>query len=418
MFFPPFNFYLTSKYIDSKYTYFMKKSISTFLKHPTKDNANRSANPPVTRASTILFNSMQELYDHEKKIKANKKISYYSYGRYGSTTTIELENILKELEQAHHVFLTGTGFGGVALAIMSVCRPGDEILVSDNVYGPTKEISEELVKEFNINAIFYDPDNFNDLKEKISKKTKLIVVENPGSNTFEFQDLSKIVNLAKKKNILTFLDNTWGTPLYLKPLKIGFDMSFVSATKYYSGHSDAMGGSLAVNQKVFKRVMFFYKLSGYRMSADEAYLIIRGLRTLDVRLKKHTENTKTVINFLKKQKKIKEILYPYKPSSRNYKLWKKYYSGSNGLFSIVIKSKNKPSVFKFVNSLELFGIGYSWGGFESLVIYQDLRDDTKYTKTRKYFRFDKDEHIVRLHIGLEDPKDLINDLKKSLRYIK
>ena len=418
MFFPPFNFYLTSKYIDSKYTYFMKKSISTFLKHPTKDNANRSANPPVTRASTILFNSMQELYDHEKKIKANKKISYYSYGRYGSTTTIELENILKELEQAHHVFLTGTGFGGVALAIMSVCRPGDEILVSDNVYGPTKEISEELVKEFNINAIFYDPDNFNDLKEKISKKTKLIVVENPGSNTFEFQDLSKIVNLAKKKNILTFLDNTWGTPLYLKPLKIGFDMSFVSATKYYSGHSDAMGGSLAVNKKVFKKVMFFYKLSGYRMSADEAYLIIRGLRTLDVRLKKHTENTKTVINFLKKQKKIKEILYPYKPSSRNYKLWKKYYSGSNGLFSIVIKSKNKPSVFKFVNSLELFGIGYSWGGFESLVIYQDLRDDTKYTKTRKYFRFDKDEHIVRLHIGLEDPKDLINDLKKSLRYIK
>ena len=195
-------------------------------------------------------------------------------------------------------------------------------------------------------------------------------------------------------------------------------MSFVSATKYYSGHSDAMGGSLAVNKKVFKKVMFFYKLSGYRMSADEAYLIIRGLRTLDVRLKKHTENTKTVINFLKKQKKIKEILYPYKPSSRNYKLWKKYYSGSNGLFSIVIKSKSKPSVFKFVNSLELFGIGYSWGGFESLVIYQDLRGDTKYTKTRKYFRFDKDEHIVRLHIGLEDPKDLINDLKKSLRYIK
>ena len=396
----------------------MKKSTSTFLKHPTKDNTNRSANPPVTRASTILFNSMQELYKHEKKIKANKKISYYSYGRYGSSTTIELENILKELEQAYHVFLTGTGFGGVALALMSVCRPGDEILVSDNVYGPTKEISEELLKEFNINALFYDPDNFDDLKNKISKKTKLIVVENPGSNTFEFQDLSKIIDLAKKKNILTFLDNTWGTPLYLKPLKIGFDMSFVSATKYFSGHSDAMGGSLAVNKKVFKKVMFFYKLSGYRMSADEAYLIIRGLRTLDVRLKKHSENAKTVINFLKKQKKIKEILYPYKPSSKNYKLWKKYYSGSNGLFSIVIKSTNKSSVFKFVNSLELFGIGYSWGGFESLAIYQNLRDNTKYTKIRKYFRFGKDDHIVRLHIGLEDPKDLINDLKKSLRYIK
>jgi cystathionine beta-lyase len=398
----------------------MKKSISTFLKHPTKDNANRSANPPVIRASTILFDTMQELYQHEKKIKKHQKISHYSYGRYGSSTTIELENMLKKLEQAYHVFLTGTGFGGVALAIMSLCRPNDEILVSDNVYGPTKEISEKLLKEFNVTAKFYNPDSFEDLKIKVSKKTKMILVENPGSNTFEFQDLSKIINLAKREKIFTFLDNTWGTPLYLKPLKLGFDMSFSSATKYFSGHSDAMGGSLAVNKKVFKQIMFFYKLSGYRMSADEAYLIIRGLRTLDTRLNVHYENTKQVINFLKKQKKVKEILYPYNPSSKNYKLWKKYYSGATGLLSIVIKSKKKSSVIKFVNSLELFGIGYSWGGFESLAILQELHSNKKgeYTQGRKYYRFNKDEHIVRLHIGLEDPKDLINDLKRSLRYIK
>ena len=396
----------------------MKKSINTFLKHPTKDNSNRSANPAVIRASTILFNSMQELYQHEKKIKKNQKVTHYSYGRYGSSTTIELENILKELEQAYHVFLTGTGFGGVALAIMSLCRPGDEILVSDNVYGPTKEISEKLLKEFQVSAIFYNPDSFDHLKKKISKKTKMIFVENPGSNTFEFQDLSRIVNLAKKRKILTFLDNTWGTPLYLKPLKLGFDMSFSSATKYFSGHSDAMGGSLAVNKKVFSKIMFFYKLSGYRMSADEAYLIIRGLRTLDTRLKQHYENTKEVINFLKKQKKIVEILYPYKPSTKNYKLWKKYYSGATGLLSIVVKSKKKSSVIKFVNSLELFGIGYSWGGFESLAILQDLKKQTEYTKGRHFFRFNKDEHIVRLHIGLEEPKDLIADLKKSLKHVK
>ena len=398
----------------------MKKSIKTFLKHPTKDSSNRSANPAVIRASTILFNSMQELYQHEKKIRKNQKVSHYSYGRYGSSTTIELESILKELEQAFHVFLTGTGFGGVALAIMSLCRPGDEIVVSDNVYGPTKEISEKLLKEFNVMAKFYDPNSFDDLKNKVSKKTKMILVENPGSNTFEFQDLSKIVNLAKKKKIFTFLDNTWGTPLYLKPLKLGFDMSFSSATKYFSGHSDAMGGSLAVNKKVFKQIMFFYKLSGYRMSADEAYLIIRGLRTLDTRLNQHYQNTKQVINFLKVQKKIKEILYPYKPSSKNYKLWKKYYSGATGLLSIVIKAKKKSSVIKFVNSLELFGIGYSWGGFESLAILQELQSNKKgeYIQGRNYYRFNKDEHIVRLHIGLEDPKDLINDLKQSLRYIR
>ncbi|MDC0545011.1 PLP-dependent aspartate aminotransferase family protein [Pelagibacteraceae bacterium] len=396
----------------------MKKSINTFLKHPTKDNTNRSANPPVSRASTILFNTMEEMYRHEVKVKQHKKISHYTYGRYGSTTTIELENILKKLEKAYHVFLTGTGFGGIALALMSLCRPGDEILVSDNVYGPTKEISAKLLKEFNINAKFYDPESFEDLKNKVSKKTKLIVVENPGSITFEFQDLSKIVNLAKKKKIFTLLDNTWGTPLFLQPLELGFDMSFSSATKYFSGHSDAMGGSLAVNKKVFKQVMFFFKLSGYRMSADEAYLIIRGLRTLDIRLKQHYENTKKVINFLKKQKKIQEILYPYKKSSKNYKLWKKYYSGATGLFSVVIKSKKKSNVIKFVNSLELFGIGYSWGGFESLAIIQELRaSKDEYSQGRNFFRFKKDEHIVRLHIGLEDPKDLIFDLKNSLQYI-
>ena len=397
----------------------MKKSIKTYLKRPSKDNTNRSANPSVTRASTILFDTMQELKKHELKIKQNKKITHYSYVRYGSSTTIELENFLKEIENAYHVFLTGTGFGGIALALMSLCRPGDEILVSDNVYGPTKEISEKLLKEFNINALFYNPDSFEDLKRKVNKKTKMILVENPGSITFKFQDLSKIISLAKKNNILTLLDNTWGTPLYLKPLELGFDMSFSSATKYFSGHSDAMGGSLAVNKKVFKKIMFFYKLSGYRMAADEAYLIIRGLRTLDTRLKQHYENTKIVINFLKKQKKIIEILYPHKPSSKNYKLWKKYYSGATGLFSIVIKSKNKSSVIKFVNSLELFGIGYSWGGFESLAILQELRaSKDEYSQGRRYFRFKKDEHLVRLHIGLEEPKDLINDLKKSLRYVK
>ena len=398
----------------------MKKSISTFLKHPTKDSSNRSANPPVTRASTILFNTMQEMYKHELKIKKHKKVSHFTYGRYGSTTTIELENILKELEQAYHVFLTGTGFGGIALALMALCRPGDEILVSDNVYGPTKEISQELMKEFKVDAKFYNPVSLDDLKRKISHKTKMILVENPGSNTFEFQDLSKIVKVAKRKKIFTLLDNTWGTPLYLKPLKLGFDMSFCSATKYFSGHSDAMGGSLAVNQKVFKKIMFFYKLSGYRMSADEAYLIIRGLRTLDTRLKQHYENTKTIIKFLKKQKKIKEILYPHNPSSKNYKLWKKYYSGATGLLSIVIKSKKKSSVIAFVNSLELFGIGYSWGGFESLAILQEIKSSKKdeYLKGRQFYRFNKDEHIVRLHIGLEDPKDLINDLKQGLKKIK
>ena len=390
----------------------MKKSINTRLKHSSKDQLNRSANPPVVRASTILFDSMQELAAHEKKIINRKKITYYNYGRYGSQTTIELENIIKDLEEAYHVFLTPTGFGAVSLCLMALCRPGDEVLVSDNVYNPTRELSSNLFPELNIKAVFYNPNDINDLKKKISNKTKLIFVENPGSITFEFQDLNEIIKIAKKRKIYTALDNTWGTPLYLKPIPLGFDLSISSATKYFSGHSDAMGGTLAVNKNVYKKIRFYNRFLGTRLSADEAYLIIRGIRTLDTRLKAHYENTLKVIKFLKTQKKIKEILYPHKPGSKNFKMWKKYYSGGTGLLSILIKSKNKASVIKFVNNLELFGIGYSWGGFESLAIYQDIK------KSRDFYKLSNDEHLVRLHIGLEEANDLINDLKNSLKFIK
>jgi len=342
----------------------MPKSPKTFLKHAAKGIQSRSVNPAIIRASTILFRTVQELRKHQKDITKGKSVAFWDYGRQGSQTTIQLQNLLKQLELAHHVFLTQTGFASVALAIMSVCRPGDEIVISDCVYRPTRKLGNQLFVEFNIKDIWYDPNSFEDLKNKVTKKTKLIYVENPGSNTFEFQDLGKIVAFAKRKKIYTAIDNTWGTAYYLKPIKLGFDMSIVSATKYYSGHSDVMAGTLAVSKKVYKKVWWYNHVSGHRLSADDAYLVIRGLRTLDLRLEKHQENTKIIIKWLVQQKKKVKILYPYKTSSASYKLWKKYYSGASGLLGIVIKSKSKSSVYKFVNSLEFFGIGYSWGGFE------------------------------------------------------
>ena len=392
----------------------MGKSIKTYLKSAAKDYVARSVNPPVVRASTILFKTMQELRKHQKDIAKGKEVAYWDYGRQGSQTTIQLQKMLKELEQAHHVFLTQTGFGAVALAIMSVCRPGDEIVISDCVYRPTQKLTSQLLKEFNINAIWYNPNSFQDLKNKVSKKTRLIFVENPGSNTFEFQDLGKITAFAKRKNIYTAIDNTWGTAYYLQPIKLGFDMSIVSATKYYSGHADVMAGSLAVSKKVYKKVWWYNHVSGYRLSSDDAYLVIRGLRTLDIRLEKHQENTMKVIKWMTQQKKIAKILYPYKSSSVSYKLWKKYYSGASGLLGIIINSKSKSSVYKFVNSLDLFGIGYSWGGFESLLVYNDPVE----MGTRQFFKLEKKQHLIRVHVGLEDPNDLINDLKKSLKFVK
>jgi len=392
----------------------MRKSIKTYLKTAAKDYFSRSVNPPVVRASTILFKSMQELRKHQKDIAKGKDVEHWDYGRSGTQTTVQLQKLLRRLEDAHQVFLTPTGFAAVALAIMSICRPGDEIVISDGVYRPTQKLTDDLLKEFNIKTIWYNPNSFEDLKKKITKKTKLIYVENPGSNTFEMNDLGKIVSLAKIKNIFTAIDNTWATAYFFKPLKLGFDISITSATKYYSGHSDVMAGTVAVNKKVYKKVWWYNHVSGYRLSADDAYLIIRGIRTLDIRLEKHQENTRKVINFLKTQKKVYKILYPYKTSSKEFKLLKKYYSGSSGLLSIIIKSKSKNSVYKFVNSLELFGIGYSWGGFESLAVYTDPVE----LGTRRYFELKKNEHLVRLHIGLEDPKDIINDLKQSLKFIK
>ena len=393
--------------------FFMSKSFKTFLKHTAKDFHNHSVNPPVVRASTIIFKSMNDIRRTQAKNRRDPLGGHFDYGRQGTSTTHILSKILTRLEESYHVFLTPTGFGAVFLAIFSLVRPGDEILTADPVYNPTRMLTQDYLKEFGVKTIFYNPHDLNSIKRNITKKTKLIFVENPGSNTFEFQDLSKILSIAKKNKIFTAIDNTWATPYFFKPIKLGFDMAIVSATKYYSGHSDVMGGSLAVNKKVFKHVDKAQKITGLRLGPDDAYLITRGLRTLDVRLDRHRENAKKVAAFLSKNKKFK-LLYPYKKDSHNFRMWKKYYSGASGLMGLKIKAKNINSVRKFVNSLKLFGYGYSWGGFESLALHQEFRETGK----RKYMNLAKDEHLVRLHIGLEDPNDLIADIKQALRHLK
>ncbi len=393
--------------------FFMAKSFKTFLKHTAKDFHNQSVNPPVVRASTIIFKSMKDIRKTQNKARKNPTGGHFDYGRQGTSTTHILSKILTKLEESYHVFLTPTGFGSIFLALFSILRPGDEIIVSDPTYKPTRRLTEDYLKDFNIKTIFYNPHDLKSLRNNITKNTKMIFVENPGSNTFDFQDLKKIISIAKSRKIFTAIDNTWATPYFFKPIKLGFDMSIVSATKYYSGHSDVMGGSLAVNKRAFKKVQLAERISGLRLGPDDAYLITRGLRTLDVRLDKHQENAKKVSAFLSKNKKVK-LLYPYKKNSQNYRMWKKYYSGASGLMGLKIKSNNKNSVLKFVNSLKLFGYGYSWGGFESLAIHQGSLEIGK----RKFLNLAKDEHLVRLHIGLEDPNDLIADLKQALRHLR
>ena len=391
----------------------MDRSIKTFLKHTYKDFKTRSVNPPLIRTSTMVFKSMSDLRQVQRKNIKNPRGGHFEYGRQGTGTTFELEKILTNLEESYHTFLTPTGFGSVFLCLFSILRPSDEIIIADPLYSPTRILTEDYLKEFNINAKFYDPNNLDTIKKNFTNKTKLIYVENPGSNTFEFKDLCKIISFAKKKKIFTAIDNTWATPYFLKPIKIGFDLSIVSATKYYSGHSDVKGGRLAVSKRVFKRVIRAQNMTGLRLSPDDAYFIMRGIRTLDVRLEKHQDNAIKIAKFLSKKKNI-EVLYPFKKNTKNYKFWKKYYSGSSGLMGLKIKVKNKKSVDRFVNSLKLFGHGYSWGGYESLALHQEIKEQGN----RKYLNLDKNEYIVRLHVGLEDPKDLIKDISNSLKFLK
>ena len=201
----------------------MKSSLRTFIKHTAKDFHNQSVNPPVVRASTIIFKNLQEIEKTEKKYLKDPRSGNFNYGRQGTSTAYALQRILQEMEECYKVYLAPTGFGAVFLAVLSVVEPGDEILVTDSVYSPTRLLTQDYLKKFKVKSIFYDPTNFNDLKNKISNKTKLIFVENPGSNTFEFQDLKKIISLAKKYKIYTAIDNTWGTPYLIKPIKLGFD---------------------------------------------------------------------------------------------------------------------------------------------------------------------------------------------------
>ena len=208
----------------------MDKSFKTFLKHTAKDFHNHSVNPPVVRASTIIFKSMKDIRKTQAKAIKNPTGGHYDYGRQGTSTTYILQKILTKLEESYHVFTTPTGFGSVFLSIFSIVRPGDEIIVADPVYSPTRILTEDFLKEFKIKTIFYDPANLKTLENNISKKTKLIFVENPGSNSFEFQDLGKIISIAKKNKIITAIDNTWATPYYFKPIKFGFDMSIVSVS--------------------------------------------------------------------------------------------------------------------------------------------------------------------------------------------
>jgi cysteine-S-conjugate beta-lyase len=361
-------------------------------------------NPPVWRASTILFDSVADL-----KAANPPRDGTLHYGRNGTPTQWALAEALTGLEPgAAGTKLYSSGSAAVAAALLTVLKAGDRLLMTDSVYGPTRFFCDTVLKRFGVETVYYDPLIGGGIAELIDDRTAAIFMESPGSLTFEVQDVPAICAAARAKGVATLLDNTWATPLLFPAITAGVDLAILACTKYVVGHSDVLLGSVTVTEPWLKRLRDTDRALGQAASPDDCFLAARGLRTLGVRLDRHGESALRVARWLKDQPQVARVLHPALEDCPGHELWARDFKGASGLFSFVLNGGDDAARARLVDGLELFGIGYSWGGYESLA----LPADPKPLRTATSAEYEGP--IVRLHIGLEDPDDLIADLACGL----
>ena len=362
-------------------------------------NPPRTVGPAVQRGSTVLMADARALYGEP-----------LSYGRSGLTTQLTLIDALCELEGASAVQLYPSGLAAIAGAMLAVLKAGDEVLVNDGVYKPSRRFCENVLRRFGVKVRFYAPStSAADLIAMAGPETRLIMLESPASLTFEIQDVSAITSGARQRGILTLMDNTWGAGLLFKPLSHGVDLSIQALTKYVVGHSDVFMGSVAtLNPDLAALLEEGGHNLGWAVSPDDAYQVLRGLRTLSLRLQQHGQNGLAVARWLQGRSEIAHLLHPALPGCPGHDTWKRDYSGACGLFGFVLKPGTMAATYAFLDALQLFGLGFSWGGFESLAIHCDPQ-----LKARM-FPPDYTGALIRLHVGLEEPADLIADLYQAL----
>ena len=362
-------------------------------------------NPPIYRTSTVLFKNTKEL----SKAITNRFNQTY-YGRYGTPTTFSLEEGIKEIENGYRTIATSSGMSSISISLLSFLSKDAHCLISDCIYYPTKKFATKILTKFGVRVDFYDPTNLNSLKKKINKKTKVIFMESPASLTFEIEDINEIIKIAKKKKIISMLDNSWATPFYFSPIEIGVDISIIAATKYISGHADVMLGLITTkNEKLFLKIKDTAVSLGDCPGPQECYLSLRGLRTLSTRLERHRSSALKIARLLENNNKVSKVLHPALPKNDNYELWSKYFTGSTGLFSFILKEQSKSKVYKMIDKLELFKLGFSWGGYESLILPVFPKSE------RKIAKWNEKGILLRIHVGLENVDDLIQDLFKSFK---
>jgi len=361
-----------------------------------KEWRGRLVNPAVQRASTILFDNVEELE------KARPGLGQWNYGLQGTATHWALSEALTELEPgAAGTALYSSGLAAVSGALLAVLSAGDQLFVVDSVYGPTRKLCDTILKRLGIEVVYYDPLIGAEVAEQFTDRTRAILLESPGSMTMEVQDVPGICAAAHARDVVTLMDNTWATPLLFPALSAGVDISIQALSKYVGGHSDVMIGSATANAKHFPGLQRTGWDLGHAVSPDDAWLGSRSLRTLAVRLKHHEANALKVARWLNDQTQVGLVLHPALPDCPGHEYWKRDFKGSSGLFSFELKGADRQARARFIDCLTLFGIGFSWGGYESLVLPMN--------PTRAVSKVPA-ENLVRLQIGLEDPEDLVADL--------
>ena len=368
-----------------------------------------TVNLPVYRASTILSTDMDS-YIH--RFDDEKNFTDITYGARGTQNSRALGEAISDLEGGHGTIVTTSGLSAISVTLGALVSAGDHILISDSVYGPTRTFCNQVLSRYGVTTEYYSPDIGDAIAELIQKNTRLVFMEAPGSLTFEMQDIPGITRAAKEKDVLTVMDNTWATPVFFRPLEHGVDISIQAGTKYIAGHSDLVIGMVTSARETTHKMMVSHAQNlGDAASPDDCYLALRGLRTLSVRLYRQQESTLKVAAWLADQPQVYRVLYPALPGDPGHALWKRDFKGASSLFGLAMHSEDETAVKAMADSLRYFQIGSSWGGYESLIAFNHM------PVARERVPWTEKPFMLRVHIGLEDPEDLIADLTQGLARI-
>jgi cysteine-S-conjugate beta-lyase len=365
-----------------------------------------TVNTPVYRTSTILHPSLAAL-----KAEANDgRNRRFAYGRLGTPTTVSFEEAVNALEGAARTVSLPSGLAAITTALLAVCSAGDHLLVSDNVYGPTRRFCSSVLKRLGMETTFFAPGIGAEIEKLFKPNTRAVFCESPGSLTFEITDIPAVAKVAHAHGAAVLLDNTWATPFFFAALKHGVDLDIHAATKYIGGHSDLMMGTISANEAHAQRLVSYVNASGLYASGDDCFLALRGLRTLPVRLARHQENAIALARWLEKRPEVARVLHPALESDPGHALWRRDFTGASGLFGVVLKPVSETRLAALFDGLRHFGMGYSWGGYESLII------PAQFVRTARPFA--AEGPVIRLHAGLEALGDLIADLDAGFARMK